>query len=219
MAWAACVREAVHASTWRIRSGQSIVFRSRAGQERNFGRSGTLLKTFPAAVRYKEYVDGVLRREYNLTDGSFQDTAIEYSPIFCSFDTRALILRFLPKADEAALRALCLSLRHVLPVYLGVEEDALEVVPLNGQMIENQRVDGLAIVDLYPRGIGLVDAIHDDQQLIQNLLEWTVRWLSKTAQGETDQAQDHNYSPLAQATGGEENLGLALGLLQQLVAV
>jgi hypothetical protein len=217
--WVACTREAVHAVTWRIRSSQSIIVKSRTGQERNFGRSGTLLKTFPVAVRYQEYVDGVLRREYDLTNGSFQDRATEYPPIFCSFETRALVLRFLPRADEAALRALCLSLRHVLPVHLGVEEDALEVVPLNGQIIENQKVDGLAIVDLYPRGIGLVDAIHDDQQLIQNILEWTAKWLTEMTQLESGKFDASRYSPLAMATGSEEDLGLALSLLQQLVAV
>lgn len=219
----ACVREAGHASTWRIRAS-SIIGKEKIlqVQERAFGRGGLQVKSFPLVVQYQEYFDGVLRREYDLTTGGVQDRTLDYRDHpsgFCSFETTALILQFLPGASDGALRALSLALRYVLPVHLGVEDDALEVVPLLGQMIMDNRVDGLAIVDLYPKGIGLADAIHDDQQLVQNLLEWTARWLIDLVRKEQKDHQNGLRSPLATATGGEEEPEAALSLLRQVVAM
>jgi hypothetical protein len=58
-----------------------------------------------------------------------------------------------------------------------VDEDALEVVPLSGERIDGLPTSGLAIVDLYPGGIGLVDEIVDDNPFLLHLLEQVRDWL------------------------------------------
>ncbi|HEV2987201.1 MAG TPA: hypothetical protein VG759_02075 [Candidatus Angelobacter sp.] len=218
--WVACIREASHAATWRIRSGQSIIVKKKVAQDRNFGYGG-VLKSFPVTVEYREWFDGVLRREYDLTNGpdaSSPAIPVDYPSTSCSFETKALILQFLPNAEPESIRALCLALRYVIPVHVGVEEDALEVIPLIGQMIQDERVDGLAIVDLYPQGIGLADAIYRDQQLVQNILEWTWRWLIQLVrQEQASPGLNGLHSPLAIATGGDQDANAALGLLRRLV--
>jgi len=218
--WLECVQDAQHAVTWRLRSSQSIIATSKIGQEWRFPRTSIELKSFPVAARYSEYVDGVLRRDYDLTTGQTHERRNEYAPKFCSFDTTALILRFLPAPDDNAIRALALALRYILPVHVGIEEDALEVLTLFRQIIGNDTVTGLAIVDLYPRGIGLVQAIHEDQQLIQNVLEWTYRWLVHLTQNDGEQGQLNGlYSPLAVATGGNEDPAAAVSLLREFVTL
>lgn len=215
--WIACTREATHATTWRIHSS-SISEVKRAGRETVFGRGGAELKQFPVSAKYQEWADGVLRREYDPTGGKVRDDTIHYSPhLFCSFNTTALVLQLLPAAEDDELRAVCLALRHVLPVHIGVEEDALEVVPLIGQTIGQNRVNGLAIVDLYPHGIGLVDAIKDDQQFVQTVLEWTHNWLEDAVRKQqTGESPNALHSPMAVATGGSEDPQKGLMLLNKL---
>lgn len=72
--------------------------------------------------------------------------------------------------------SLCQALRHVLPVHLGVREDDLELVPLQGFETPDG-VFGLAIVDLYPGGIGLVDGLQDDD-LLQRIFGHARDWLA-----------------------------------------
>lgn len=215
--WVACVREAGHATTWRKRSGQSIIVKRKDAQERSFDYAG-VLKAYPVTVEYREWLEGVLRREYDLTTGSSQDIRRNYPSTSCSFETKALILQFLPGAEKEAIRALCLALRYVIPVHVGVEDDALEVIPLIGQIIQGQPIDGLAVVDLYPDGIGLADAIYRDQQLIQNILEWTCRWLIQVVRQEQKSPTLNGLrSPLSEATGGDRKAEDALTLVRRLV--
>src|SRR5205807_2525906 len=104
---------------------------------------------YPVAVRYQEYCEGVLRRIYDLNSSAISDTRIRYDQErFSSFDTQALVLQFQPGSDEATVQSLCVALRYLLPVHIGVEEDALEIVSIAGQIIDDQRMDGIAIVDV-----------------------------------------------------------------------
>src|SRR6185312_13223576 len=79
--------------------------------------------------------------------------------------------------EPIALASLAQALRHVLPVHLGVEGVVLEVVPLSGDSLQGIATFGLAVVDLYPGGIGLVDEVSDDSPFLLQLLEWTRDWL------------------------------------------
>lgn len=174
----ACDREAVHSQTWRIRN--PLVFGVEPTRPPvGVGRSGRLLSRFPARLTYEEEVMGALRVAPDLTSGQTPrpETLRLARPILQSFATRALVLRFPEDAEPLALASLAQALRHVLPVHLGVDEDALEVVPLTGERVDGLPTFGLAIVDLYPGGIGLVDEIVDDNPFLLHLLEQTRDWL------------------------------------------
>ena len=114
-------------------------------------------------------------------------------------------MAFTPSRE--ALEALGLALHHVLPVHLGVEDDALEVVALLGAPLW-----GFAIVDLYPGGFGLADALAEDNALPLRLLQWTRDWLREPGAGAALLA-----SPLALATLAERpDPAAAVELLERL---
>ncbi|MDQ3280766.1 MAG: DUF1998 domain-containing protein [Acidobacteriota bacterium] len=172
-----CDRDNVHSLTWRLRQA-SIYGIEPTGAPVGAGERRKLFTRFTASVRYSEEVSGTFRMIPDLTTGTMKEQKLGFSePIEQSFATRALILRFPEEGDALALVSLAQALRHVLPVHLGVEEDALEVLPLIDQKVQGRTMCGLAIVDLYPRGIGLVDAIGDDNSFLLQLLQWTRDWL------------------------------------------
>jgi hypothetical protein len=186
--------------------------------ESNFGNAGQLLKQVPVTLRYEEQVNYRLERIFDLTAGTYSEQRFRNAPVRTSFETKGLLLYFEPAPQESELRALCLALRHVIPVHLGVEEDALEVVPIDGQYVERKRVSGLAIVDLYPQGIGLVDAIEEDGvALVLNLLKWIRDWLIAETDAMQKGAPNPLKSPLATCTGGEQHPASALPLLRRIL--
>ena len=85
--------------------------------------------------------------------------------------------RFPDEQDVVSLTSLAQMLLDVLPVHLGIEDDALEVVPLTGEFVQNRPAFGIAIVDLYPGGIGVVDAIGEESAFLLQLLGWGRDWL------------------------------------------
>jgi len=177
--WIACDREEVHGSTWRIRKFE--VFRMEAiDAPAGFGRKGRLLTRLAVALHYREEVTGALRLTPDLTGGTEPPpvTLGLSRPVARSFPTRALILRFPEPQSRVAIASVAQTFRHLLPVHLGVEDDAIEVVPLNGAPVQGQPVFGLAIVDLYPGGIGLIDAIGDDTSFLLQLFESGRDWLA-----------------------------------------
>lgn len=216
----ACDREDVHSQTWRIRN--PLVFgleplRPPVG----VGRTGKLLSRFPARLIYEEEIAGALRVAPLLTAGQVPrpETLRLARPILQSFATRALVLRFPEDAEPLALASLAQALRHVLPVHLGVDEDALEVVPLTGEMVDGLPTSGLAIVDLYPGGIGLVDEIGDDNPFLLQMLEQTREWL-QTCSCQSDAGCDRCLrSPAALAANIDQPplREAALSLLRQVV--
>jgi hypothetical protein len=172
----------------------------------------TFLRQFRVQLMYQEFVQGYVRREFDLTQCSFTDRREGLDPIPTMFETMALVVEFVPSPEETSILALCQAMRHALPVHLGVEPDALEVVPLLEMPVDERRVSGFAIVDLYPGGIGLVDAISEDTRWMLDTLGWIRDWLTDAAAG------SFSWSPLAVATtrGGEDPRD-ALRLLEQIV--
>jgi hypothetical protein len=169
------------------------------------------MKRFAADLTYKEEVEGHLRLERDLTTGEERWQRPELKrPIQRDFITRGLVLRLVLAPPREALEALALALRHVLPVHLGVEDDALEVVPLLDASLW-----GLAIVDLYPGGFGLADAIAEDNVLPLRLLRWTRDWLREPGAGAALLA-----APLALATLATErpDPAAAIELLEKLTS-
>lgn len=207
-----CEQDAVLSWTWRIRN-LMVLGLEPTGASFSVGRRGRLLTCVPVALHYEEEVTGAIRVVGDAAGSSAQPEILKLPrEISTDFATRGLALCFPDQADGMALRSLAQALRHVLPVHLGVEEDAIEVVPMRGVKLERDEVFGLAIVDLYPRGIGLVDAIKNDADFLLKLLTHTKSWLSSAADDclQTPAALAANYGewPRRQA---------ALGLLDQVL--
>ena len=177
--WLECHREDVYSQTWRIRNASVFGIESEDAPV-GVGSRGKLLARLTASLYYEEEVVGALRLTPDLTTGSIPkpEKLSLAQPITQGFHTRALVLRFPQKEEPVALASLAQALRHVLPVHLGAEEDALEVVPLTGQLVQERATFGLAIVDLYPGGIGLIDAVGDDSAFLMQLLGWAQEWLA-----------------------------------------
>jgi len=215
--WIDCVTQSSSVRTWRIRRPNVYRFH-RPGPEVAVDPQGRLLKRLAVDLTYEEEVEGYLRLERDLTTGQDRIQLPDLRrPIASAFTTRALLFRLPYAPSREALEALCLALRYVLPVHLGVEDDALEVVALPGEpehRLGGAQFWGLAIVDLYPGGIGLADSLAEDNALPLKLLSWTRDWLSEP---EADTAL--LASPLARATLGRElpDPAAALDLLVKLV--
>lgn len=179
--WLACTREDEDRRTWRRR--HSTVFDvTSLGSPVTVGSRGRSFVRFAADLCYEEEVTGVLQITPDPARSTWPkpESRLLDEPIHTSFMTRALVLGFRRpsgKYEELAPISLCEALRHVLPVHLGVEEDALELVPLWGEET-SEGIFGLALVDLYPGGIGLIDAVQGDDPLLAQILRRTRDWLA-----------------------------------------
>jgi len=137
-----------------------------------------------ATVTYSEHFFGYLNRKYNVVEGTFENRMVGMVERDTSFDTRALLLTFHSTDLELGIDemdSLALALRHVLPVHFGVEADALEVVTIDGVAAAGtgETLFGVAIVDLYPGGIGLVEAVQrTGAELVVLILRSTAQWLA-----------------------------------------
>jgi len=139
--------------------------------------------------------------------------------------TRALYLRFVE--DQArgyplALHSIAQSLRHVLSVHVGIDEDAMAVVAVEDQPVGGMDTWGIMIVDLYPSGIGLVDAVRD-ANLLKRLLMETLSWLEGCACKSADGCSSCVRSPSALAASHWSmdemlNREQAIGLLREVLS-
>lgn len=218
--WLECRQVDEHCLTWRVRN--SFVFGIEPfGKAAGIGRKGRLLTRLTVDLNYEEEVTGAINLTPDLTSGNAPEleTLLHAHPLTQSFATRALVLRFPEPEEPIALLSLCQALRHVLPVHLGVEEDALEVVALLNETIDEMQTYGVAIVDLYPGGIGLVDAIRDDNTLILQLLTWTRSWLESCPCQSDAGCEECLRSPAALAANSDQPplRPAALHLLGQIV--
>jgi hypothetical protein len=215
-----CVREDIYSLTWRIRNA-SVYGIEAADAPVGIGSRGKLLARMTASLHYEEEVTGALRLIPDLTTGAMPkpEKLSLAEPITQGFRTRGLILRFPQKEEPGALASLAQALRHVLPVHLGGEEDALEVVPLTGQIVQERAAYGLAIVDLYPGGIGLIDAVADDNNFLLELFGWAQEWLA-ACPCQNEQGCEHclrSPSALAANINRPPSRTAALDLLRQVV--
>jgi hypothetical protein len=215
-----CERDGIYSWTWRIRNAEVLSIKSDKAPV-GVGRQRKLLTRLAASVEYHEVVNGCLRVTPDLTSGDEPkpETLRLARAIERSFPTQALILRFPDEEDPVALASLAQALRDLLPVHLGVEEDALEVVPLTGEFVQGRAAYGLAIVDLYPGGIGLIDAIGDDNPFLLKLLEWARDWLAHCPCNSDQGCARCLRSPAALAANRNQPpfRSAALNLLKQVV--
>jgi hypothetical protein len=141
---------------------------------------------YTARVQYHEDVSEILERD---TQGAFHSVGI--NTVRTSFETEALILAFTERFGLDQLHGAAAVLQHVLAVHAAVEENALRVVP-----VPDASSSRLALVDLYPGGIGTTGAIHTSMWLMQVLFDQIVSWLS--AIGDSDASRELLQSPLLQ---------------------
>jgi len=179
--WLACTLEDQDRRSWRRRHA-TVYDVSPLGVPVTVGGGGRSFVRGIAELHYEEEVTGVVQVTPNpaIPVWPRPESRLLDEPIRAGFATRALLLGFRhpsPEREEQAPLSLCEALRHVLPVHLGVEEDALELVPLWGDETPEGTL-GVAVVDLYPGGIGLVDAVGSDDQFLTQLLRRTREWLA-----------------------------------------
>ncbi|MBI1354243.1 MAG: hypothetical protein GC160_07850 [Acidobacteria bacterium] len=200
----ACEQTDQYLVTWRQRYPQ-IQRLQKVGDEITLEGLGVITHRFVADAVYREHLDGWLER-----DGSGRlDLRKLERPVRTSFTTRTLTLSFDPAPDEKALDAMAAAFRLMLPVHLGADDDSLEVVAIHGLRAGRDYVHGVAIVDLYPGGIGLVEAIEADNALLQNIFKWTHQWLREVAREGLAGADRLSASPLVRAAEGDATLDFA----------
>lgn len=180
--WVECHEQDSHRVTWRKRDVRLADVTPTKAPVRAAQAAHPLVRQ-PADVVYEETVRGAMVVDVDLTTGSESERQTSLGrPIRTRFETQALLLDLPEAPDRAAVASVAQALRHVLPVHLGVEEDAVEVVPL----LEGKR-GRVAIVDLFPGGIGVVAAIIDDDAFLLALLvrchDWLVACACKKAFG------------------------------------
>jgi hypothetical protein len=184
-----CQPESRWQSTWRIRRSAVTELKVRPGTTPAILEHGGqhLLTRMSVTVQYRETVEGVrVHEEIPATQGVDQRTLhwVEACGMEAPFATSALVLGINPAPDPAVAAALALALAYVIPVHVGIEEAALEVVPLQRRLVDGgggAPIDGVALVDLYPSGVGFVEALEVDDPLIRKLLTEVYRWLGDRA--------------------------------------
>jgi hypothetical protein len=211
--WIECQPDNNFQHTWRRRQARLLDPQPLEAVV-GFGARGRPLTRVVVDGEYEETVTGavVLMPDRGSGGATLQRPKFARA-LFQSFATRALVLGFPVAGDPAALPTLVQALREVLPMHLGVEEDALEVLPLAGDTVGRNPTHGLAIVDLYPGGIGLIDAVRDDNALLLELLRSTLAWLR-------DSPDDVLRTPAAEAVNPTPHLlqpKAAVKLLQQVL--
>jgi hypothetical protein len=228
--WLPCQLEDRNAQTLRWRRSGVTSLRLRPGKAPVVvRRSGSMtLSRASVTLDYRETVFGVVRTVVDRASGGATVERPGIDPKQSSpFSTSALVLAIDPRPELAVLAGLGLALGYVLPVHLGVEPDAIEIVPLENRDVVQQRsasgglaatpivLSGLALVDLYPNGIGLVETIDDDPSLLERVLLLTRDWLTQNGQEARSAIAD---SPLKSALDITPNLAGASDLLATLFA-
>jgi len=175
--WVSCVKEGTESKTWRNRRS-SIWDAEPQGQPNQAMRRGVYISRQAFEVEYRETVHGSTRLTWDLVTGKCREDQRETDPIKVRFDTRGVLINLPQSVDEVGIISLCECLRIVLPVHLGLDHEAVELVPVFDETFGSVDVHGFFIIDLYPGGIGIVDAFQDDDDLWLNLLEYAHKWLA-----------------------------------------
>ena len=175
-----CTRTADPVLTWRVSEPRLRRTQLDATQTQVFLDQGSLSKAI-IHTHYEEEVTGIIEVRQG-PDGLRQTEPFWGEPIEgLAFPTQGLLLRFLAEdldGRPAALHSIAQALSQVVAVHCGVEEDSVLVTAVEDLRLGRRRESGLVILDLYPQGIGLIDALNDDE-LLRRMLEHTHDWLAE----------------------------------------
>ncbi|MEO1084146.1 MAG: DUF1998 domain-containing protein, partial [Acidobacteriota bacterium] len=197
-----------HFVTWRRRqTAVDEVECPRSGEEIRSADGFRLILVRSVRLRYEETVLGLHRRRVrSLGTGAGELESRRYDqPLFGGFSTRGLLMVLNGAGDAAtplALASLAAALRSVTGVHLGVEEDVLEWVPMEDVHVHGAPTRGLAIVELFPGGLGVLDALHDADRLVPSLLDRAQSWLRSCLCEDDLGCPRCLRSPLALASSG-----------------
>lgn len=172
-----CRIESRAVRTWRI--GVSELRRTELRASEELVQSRGRLRRGIAKVRFHELVNGWITEETDLVTGTTTETEQFCDPITAEFDTMALLLGFPEDVTIHGAIGVAEAMRHVLPVHVRVEADAVAIVPMPSAM--GDRGAGVAVVDTFPGGIGLVDDLFADGPLLFEMLAEAHAWLAACA--------------------------------------
>jgi hypothetical protein len=220
-----CRPEDVNIRTERRRRAQiSNITSSWSDQLHGLARNAP--RTMDVTLQYTEHLSGVVRVR---SDAVQPEESFDFDPpLKLGFSARGFVVG-IPKPDHPRrrLHSLAHAVRFVLPVYIGVEEDDFEVVPLveaparirRGKADwEEKVIYGLVVVDLHPGGIGLVDVMRGDPSLVADILRRTSEWLEACDCRREDGCPHCMLSPTVKAaSGGGVSRGAAVEILREIL--
>jgi len=177
-----CTRTDDPVLTWRVSEPRLRRTQVDTNRQQVYFDQGALSKVV-IQTWYEEEVTGLIEVRPERDGGLRRGEPLWGEPIeSLAFLTQGLLLRF-PAEDldafPAALHSIAAALGQVLAVHVGVEEDAVLVTAVQGLKVGRRRESGLVILDLYPQGLGLIDALNDDDDLLRRLLGDTRDWLAE----------------------------------------
>ncbi len=171
-----CELEANPVSSLRLRRHTLQAVRPE-GNRVNLGRPERGLARQLAHLTYEEWVDGALHWSRDPAGRIQSRSLLLERALPLRLATSALRLFFPDDASRPALEAIAQAFRSILPVHLGVDEDDLEVVAFGG-MAGEQGPRGIALVELYSGGFGLLEPVAEDLDFLFDLLARIRAWLN-----------------------------------------
>lgn len=195
-----CELEARLASSVRVRRSTLLALPPRAGT--TMGPVGRGLARQLATVTYQEWLSGALLLSRQPSGRLAGQPLLLERDLMLRFSTAALLLHFPAGTRRGELAALAEALRPILPVHLGVDEDDVELVAFGGTPEERTPSQGVALVELYPDGFGLLEPIAEDRGFLLDLLERARSWLAGCGCAATDGCEKCLRSVRSRATNG-----------------
>ncbi|MBT3220599.1 MAG: DUF1998 domain-containing protein [Proteobacteria bacterium] len=173
--WIECEHDETSTRTWRLRSAAVANIEIKSGPV--YPRVGhQAIGRYQLELSYEETVTGVLTQVLHPRRGPQRPTDTRYSGLRTEFNAQALFIDF-PSATPYELASVAAALTAVIPAHIGVERNSLAVVWVLERGVEDRLLNGLAIVDLFPGGVGLVDAFWQENELLLDLLRFAHQWL------------------------------------------
>ncbi len=176
-----CTRTDDPVLTWRVMEPRLRRARIDTNRHQVFLDLGALNKIVIQSD-YEEEVSGIIEVRQGPGEWLQNEPLWGESIESLAFPSQGLMLRFLTEdldGRPAALHSIAQALSQVLAVHCGVEEEAVLVTAVEDLRLGRRRESGLVILDLYPNGIGLIDALNDDDELLRRMLEHTRDWLAE----------------------------------------
>jgi hypothetical protein len=206
--WLACEPEGRYVRTRRIRLPHLSNFAPSGRPVAVQGSTGLISRQL-CRIDYEEDVGGVLESDVTGTNRT-----IDLEPLSSRrFTTTGLALNLDATAGGSALATIAAALRHVLPVYVAVEPDALDVLAASDATLGPSVSGGRVILfELFAGGVGLIDALAEDDGLLRFLLSETRLWLEWMKR---EDASALARSPVTESVRGSVpiSLGPAIELL------
>jgi hypothetical protein len=195
-----CELEGRLLSSVRVRRSALLGLPARAGT--SIGPVARGLARQLATVTYQEWIGGVLLLSRQPSGRLAAQQRLLDRDLMLQLSTSALLLHFPAGTQRRELTALTESLRPMLTVHLGIDEDDVELVAFGGTAEEHAPSQGIALVELYPGGFGLLEPIAEDSEFLLELLQRARSWLAACGCAGSDGCEQCLRSVRSRATNG-----------------